>query len=416
MASWEEVVSWVSVGSSSGAIQESSQRWQSVFSHLEALQSDVNKLQRDIERASWAGHTADALTDHLYKIATTVRGVIDGHRRIVGGLQDAAGHLGTAMSSIRVPDYIRPEATQRQATFASSGQLTEYRPNEFYDRMPWISLGYDPTGGEAEVGANLGQRFWLAYHNFMATADKARDQLMTDYAKDAGTIGQGGKVASPQLAGAGGAKAGTGAGAGAKDIPSGALGTGASTPTMPTAGTTPSLASTPLSTAGLGSSALPPDLTGTGLSGTDPGSSSLAGASGLDTSGLGASGLSGLDPSGLPKGGTGLAGLKPLGAGGAGVGGFGGIGPAGLGPPVSAEEMIGETPGALAAGRMAGGTAAGLTGAAGGSAMGMVPGGGAGAGVPIDPTGQTETKLVEDDKNIFGPRVSDRDLPGDVIG
>jgi hypothetical protein len=36
--------------------------------------------------------------------------------------------------------------------------------------------------------------------------------------------------------------------------------------------------------------------------------------------------------------------------------------------------------------------------------------------MPTDTSGQTETKLIEDDKYIFGPRVSDRDLPGDVIG
>jgi hypothetical protein len=410
MPSWEEVVSWVSVGSSSGALRESSQRWQSVFSHLETLQSDVNRLQRDIERASWAGHTADALTDHLYKVATAVRGIIDGHRRIVGGLQDAAGHLDTAVSAIRVPEYVKPEATQRQATFASSGQLTEYRTNEFYERMPWISMGYDPTGGEAEASANLGQRFWLAYNNYMATADSTRQELMKAYATDANTIGTGNKVASPQLAGAAGAKAGAGAGAGAKTTGSDALSTGISNPSMPMAGMTPSMSSAPLSTAGLDPGTLPPGLAGSGLSSADLGSSGLAG-SGLGASGLG---LSGLDSSGLPKGGGGLAGLKPLGAGGAGMGGFGGIGPAGLGPSVSPEEMIGDTPGGAAAGRVAGGAAAGLTGA-GGSAMGMMPGG-AGAGMPTDTSGQTETKLIEDDKYIFGPRVSDRDLPGDVIG
>jgi hypothetical protein len=406
MSSWEEVVSWVSVGSSSGQMRDSSQRWQSVFNHLESLQSDVNRLRKDIERASWAGHTADALSGHLDKIATTVRGVIDGHRRIVVGLQEAATHLDGAVSQVPVPDWVKDEATQRKATFASSGQLTEYRTNEFYDRMPWISLGaYDPTGGEAEVGANLAQRFWHWYHNYMETADSARQRLMTNYSTDASRIGTGNKVASPQVAGAGGAKAGTGAGAGAKGVPSGALSTGVSTPTMPTAGMTPSMPSTPLGTTGLDSSSLPSDLASTGLSSPDLGSSSLAGASGLGTSGLGLSGT--------PKGGGGLAGLKPLGAGGAGVGGIGGLGSSGLGPSVSPEEMVGEVPGAAAAGRMAGGAAAGLTGA-GAGAMGMMPGGAA-AGMPTD-SGQTETKLIEDDKNIFGPRLSDRDLPGDVIG
>jgi hypothetical protein len=401
MPSWEEDVSWVSVGSSPGAIREAGQRWQSVFSQLEHLRDEVNKLQRDIETASWAGRATDALTDHLYRIGTTVRKVIDGHQRIVRGLQEAAGHLDAAVSSIPVPAYIKPEATQRQAAFASSGRLDEYRPNEFYDRMPWSSLGFDHTS-DAQTRANLDQRFWAEYQNYLATADKARDQLMTDYAKDAQTIGTGGKVASPQVAG-GGQKPGTG---GSKNPGSGALSTGVGNPGMPMSGMTPSMPSTPLGTTGMDPSTLPSDFASPGLTSPDLGSSSLA--SGLGSSGLGAAGTGKL-------GGTGLAGLAPLGAGGAGVGGFGGLGSTGLGPAVSPEEMVGETPGAFAAGGGAGG-AAGLAGA-GSNVMGMAPGGAGGAGgLPTDNAGQTETKLIEDDKSIFGPRLGDRDLPGDVIG
>lgn len=403
MASWEDNVSWVYVGSSPLAINESGQRWQTVFNHLKTLLGDINKLQRDIERAGWAGNTADALTELLYHISTAAQKVIDKHHDIATGLLAAADHLNAATPNLRVPSYIEQEAFDRRKAFALSGQLTAYRPNEFYERMPWISLGVDPTGGEAEVGMNIGQRFWYAYHSFMETADKARLSLMEQYKGDAKTIGEGEKVPSPQVPGAGGARTGAGAGAGAKDIPSGSLGTGVSTPTMPMAGMTPNLASTPLSTTGLDASTLPSDLGNTGLSGADLGSSGL-GSSGLGASGLGSSGLGKL-------GGSGLAGMGPLGAGGLGAGGLG----TGLGPSVSPEEMIGETPGSLAGGGLGGG-AAGLAGAgAGASTMGMMPGG-AGAGMPTDPGGQTETRLIEDDKNIFGPRIGDRDLPGDVIG
>jgi hypothetical protein len=403
MPSWEEVVSWVGVGSSAERIRDSSTGWQAVFNQLDNLQEDVNKLQKGVQR-EWAGSTSDALAGHLDKIASAVRGVIEGHRRIVVGLQEAATHLDAAQPNIRIPEWVKSEAEGRKATFHSSGQLTEYRTNEFYERMPWIDLGgYDPTGGEAELSANLGQRFWHWYNNYMETADKARKDLVGQYAKDATRIGTGAKVDSPKVAGAGGTKSGTGGATGSKDVGSGALNTGVSNPSIPTA--TPNMGSTPLSTAGLGS--LPSNLASSGLSSPDLGSSGLAAASGL--------GSSGVDPSLGKLGGTGLAGLKPLGAGGIGAGGIGGLG-AGLGPSVSAQEMVGETLGSLAAGGIAGGAgAAGLTGA-GSSVMGMTPGGVAGAGAPSDTTGKTETKLIEDDKNIFGPRRSDQDLPGDVIG
>ncbi|GAA5185051.1 hypothetical protein GCM10023322_27930 [Rugosimonospora acidiphila] len=422
MPSWEEVVSWVVVGSSGNHLRESAAKWQAVFNDLETIQDSVTKLKQDIGHASWAGQGADALVEHLAKISNMLHTLIMDNRRIVVGLQDAAAHLDGTVGKIPIPAWVKDEATHRRTTFDSSGQLTEYQTNEFYNRMPWTTI---EGSGEAEVGFNLGQRFWYWYQDYMQTADSERVSLLDNYAADARRIGTGNRVAPPQVGGASRTGSGIGGGAGSKQLPTDALSTGVSTPMMPTATPPPGLDTSALNSNLDPNDVQMPDTSALDSSGTDGDLGQLGGVPDLDTSSLGGGGATGFGP--LPTGGLGplpKGGLGPLPKGGgtglAGVGslgaGAGGLGSGGLGPLVSPEAMVGQPPGSTAAAGLAGaGDGAGLAGA-GAGAMGMMPGGVGGGGVPSDAAGETGTRLVEDDKNIFGSRPGDRDLPGDVIG
>jgi uncharacterized protein YukE len=402
--SWEDNVSWLTIGSSSHHITESATTWEGIFHDLDTVRARVDVLRQRINDA-WKGESAKAFTGHLTKVEKAVTDIAGMTRHIATGLRDASAHLDHAVSKIPVPDWVAHEARDRQAQFKSTGELKAYHTNDFYEKMPW-SAWWTPaedasvTVGPVQVGVR--DRFWYAYHSWAGTADSYRTALIQEYDNDARTIGTGALVQSPQISGgpgSGSARAagtrlsGLGAGAKSSDLGSGALSTGVSPPSIPTAG--------------LGAAGIPPGL-GSGLS-----------ASGLDPSTFSTGGLN--SPGAKLPAGTGLAGLGPLGgAGGLGADGLGGIvalSSGGLGPLVTPAMMAGEV-GAMDGTRLATGlSAAGMTGlgAANSSAMGMMPGA-AGAGMTPDADGETGTKLIEDDKNIFGPPLSDRDLPGDVIG
>jgi uncharacterized protein YukE len=403
-SSWEDNVSWVTIGSSSPHITESAKTWDGIFSDLDTVRNRVDVLKQRISDA-WRGETAKAFTVHLTNVEKALTDIAVMTRRIATGLRDARAHLDHAVSKIPVPDWVAEEAKGRMAYFKGTGELKAYHTNEFYETMPWsawVTPAADASVTLGPVQVGVRDRFWYAYHSWAGTADSYRATLMDEYNNDARTIGTGERVPSPQISGglgsasaraAGTRSSGLGAGTRSSDLGSGALSTGVSPPSFPAAG--------------LGAAGMPPGLGG-GLS-----------ASGLDPGTLSTSGL---NPSGTPvPAGTGLAGLGPLGgAGGLGPDGIGGIGAlssGGLGPLVTPAMMAGEV-GAMDATRLATGLgAAGMAGLSGAnsSAMGMMPAG-AGTGMMPDADGETGTKLIEDDKNIFGPPLRDRDLPGDVIG
>src|SRR6516162_5257695 len=99
--SWEQVVSWVSIGSSDGHVQQSAQTWERVFSELDTIRANVTRLKQAMTTA-WSGETAKAFTQHLTKVEQALTEIIENSRRIATGLHEAAAHLRQAVGDIPV--------------------------------------------------------------------------------------------------------------------------------------------------------------------------------------------------------------------------------------------------------------------------------------------------------------------------
>jgi hypothetical protein len=361
--SWEEIVNRVTISSNYLMLQSSAELWEISLRRMEAVADRIRELARRT-RESWTGPGAEAFYAHLERLASALDQVKMHHQAVVPGLRAAAGHLETAVRTIPIPDQMVPQVRDRQAMYSRAGVIDGVEPGLF--RRFYISIGYEDFFG---------------YYSSSARA--AYRTLCSEYERDVHSLPAGTPV----------------------DVP-GVNRDGAHGPTTATRRPGPL------------NQTLPPGMMNqpfTGVPGT-----------GMPATGLPETGMpppTGLPPtselpelpdddlSEFPTGGTRLAGAGKLGGGVGGIGGPDGIPIPDIGPAVSPGAMAGgQTAFSSAAGRTA--TAGGLTAGHAATAMGMAPmvppvGG------PANPTGETGSQLIEDDKQIFGP--GNQDLPSGVL-
>jgi hypothetical protein len=395
MPDWETMVNDVCVNGRPDWLSTASGIWSTVFTNA----STVSDALRDSAKQTdsfWKGPAGDDYREHLKSVAKMIDDIHENNKGVVGLLDQTAKDLGTAQSSMPIPDHMldkvyghRAQLDSANATYGAIGLTagtvilapiavplwagigggSAFGGGEFFnsvlnkvgnvtrDTLGWLKDKFDDHTKQAQnVYDNLNGQYEGA--NAMAGNPAPPPSYTSSYVPD------------PKLGGGG---AGGGAG-GVGGLHAGGAG-GLKKPDLPTgvgAGPHP----------GLGGAGAGPDtaMSGSGLDGM--------GGGGLSGLGGGGGGLSGLGPGGL---GGGAGGLGSLG------GGAGGLDGAGIGKPVSLTGGLAGMP-MGAAGRGAAGTGRGSAGTGARTGGGMMGGhGGHGAGDGDD----RSTWLTEDD-DIWG--------------
>jgi hypothetical protein len=426
--SWEAVVNQVRIPGRAENVAEAHERWRVVFECIQLAVDDLWAIKAAIDaRNNWQGPAADALVALVDAVQASLDRLWRSNRVFVHDLETTARQLAQALEKIRVPVWVVDDFRERRALYQREGYVTYYRDGEFWDRLeeqlPQMltlvtvsaaggaavgSTVQGPAGAAvgAAVGAGTAVTQLVATYGapFLFHAGQARDAYQNLVAHYGAWGTPAASVALPAMTGAA-MRAGLGPGfASSDDVRTADLGL---PDTVGAAAGTGQPGGDPLGRLTTGQPATratdgPGSLTAPPVGG-------LAGVSPLGPGAPGG-GIGNSIGSGLPGGiGTGGIGSSGIGTGGPG----GGIG-AGVGGGPTAV-MAGGNAGAAAAGgagRLPAGAGAGHA----GGAVGMVPaamaGGYPGAAAP-DPAA-SGTKLVEDDRQIFGP--PDPSLTTGVLG
>jgi hypothetical protein len=395
MASWEEVVNDVVLGSNPPTLQKVAGEWDVVFDGMRAVKTDLQTLIKDLH--SWKGKGAESYKKEINKYITALGKSDEDNSPIIQTLNSSADALNTAISQIPIPSWKLDELRQKQQDLYNSGQT--YGDALFGSGDFLKSFAAGPGAGFFDAAANFlpGAKSLAGWFN-----NNEDDSIKA--LNDLNNTNENNIVPNAPD----GAPAAGKAQYNPTDFNGTGTGTGTGTGSLPSTGT-PKLPDTKTPNTNLPNTDLPnTDHPNTDLPNVDypPNNTDLP------NSKVPSAGHVGGVPSGagLSGGGAGLgtAGLGGGGLGGGGLGGgLGGNVPTKLGPSVSPLSGAGGFGGVPlgAAGRGAGGKGSGQS----GRSAGIVPSRG---GHGSENEDDRSTWLVEDD-DVWG---SDTDAAPPVLG